>query len=110
MSIWVLMPIVVVLNTVAQALLKVGAGRGLINRALAGGVLAYGVSTLIYILLLSRAKLSFAYPVVIGATAVATCLASVQILGERVGGLQWLGIALILAGIVCIAAIRATSA
>lgn len=110
MSNWVLVPVVVLLNTVAQALLKMAAGRGLINRALAGGLLAYGVSTVIYVLLLSRTKLSFAYPVVIGATAVATCLASARLLGERVEGLQWLGIGLILAGIACIAAIRATSA
>jgi len=109
-SIWFLMAIVVGLNTIAQALLKLGAGRGLINRALVGGLVAYGMSTLVYIALLSRSRLSFAYPVVIGATAIATCLAGVQIFSERVEGLHWLGIALILAGIACIAAVRGSHA
>jgi small multidrug resistance pump len=104
-SIWLMMAVVVVLNTAAQALLKLGAGRGLINGALAGGLAAYGLSTLVYILLLTRAKLSFAYPVVIGATAIATCVAGAQIFGERIVGLHWIGITLILAGIACIAAI-----
>jgi multidrug transporter EmrE-like cation transporter len=101
--VWGLMVAIIVLNTIAQSLLKMGAGRGLMNASLAGGVVAYGLSTLLYVLVLGRAALSFAYPVVIGATAIATCLAGVKILGERIAAPQWVGIALIVAGIVCIA-------
>jgi small multidrug resistance pump len=108
--VWLLMPMVVVLNTVAQGLFKVGAGKGLINRSLIGGVAAYGVSTVIYVLVLGRARLSFVYPVVIGSTVVVTCLVSARLFGEDMGTLQWLGVALIIAGIVCIAAMRKANA
>ena len=101
---------IVVLNTIAQSLLKLGAGRGLLNGALIGGVMAYGFSTILYIFVLGRARLSFAYPVVIGATAVATCLAGRQILGERITGPQWLGILLIVAGIAVVALARQQAA
>jgi multidrug transporter EmrE-like cation transporter len=103
---WVLMVVIVALNTVAQAFLKVGAGRGLVNAPLAGGIVAYGLSTLLYVIVLGRANLSFAYPVVIGATAIATCITGSVMLGERIVGGQWAGIALIVAGIACVAVAR----
>ncbi|HEX3695389.1 MAG TPA: SMR family transporter [Polyangia bacterium] len=103
---WGLMAAIVVLNTVAQSLLKLGAGRSLVNVPLAGGVVAYGLSTLLYVLVLGKTNLSFSYPVVIGATAIATCLAGVILLGERIAGGQWFGIALIIVGIIFIAVTR----
>lgn len=104
---WFLMAAIVALNTVAQTLLKIGAGRGLINLALFGGVAAYGVSTLLYVLVLGKASLSFAYPVVIGATAVATCLAGNKVIGEQISGFQWLGVLVIITGIAIVAVSRA---
>ena len=104
---WILMVAVVVFNTIAQMLLKLGSGRGLINASLLGGVAAYGISTLIYVIVLGRANLSFTYPVVIGATAVATCVAGRQFLGEYISGVQWLGIAVIITGIAVVAFGRA---
>jgi small multidrug resistance pump len=101
-TVWLLMAAIIVLNTIAQTFLKLGAGRGLVNPSLAAGVFAYGLSTLLYVIVLGRASLSFAYPVVIGATAIATCLAGLR-LGERIAGMQWLGIALIIGGIVFVA-------
>ena len=98
---------IVALNTVAQAFLKLGAGRGLVNAQLAGGIFAYGLSTLLYVIVLAKSNLSFAYPVVIGATAIATCLTGLA-LGERIAPPQWMGIALIVAGIACVAAARAS--
>ena len=100
---------IVVLNSIAQGLLKAGAGRGLINPALMGGVLAYGASTLLYVMVLGRANLSFVYPVVIGATMVVTCIGGVRVFGEVIGPVQWLGIALIVAGIACVALTRKTT-
>ncbi len=108
-TVWVMMVLIVILNTIAQSLFKMGAGHGLINGSLAGGVVAYGLSTLLYVVVLGRANLSFVYPVAIGATAIATCLASVRVFGEKIGVVQWLGVALIIGGIVCIAAFRSRS-
>ena len=103
---WSLIATIVALNTVAQGLLKVGASRGLLSRQMIGGVGAYGLSTLLYVMVLSKAKLTLAYPVIIGATVVATCIVSVRFLGERVGPVQWAGIGLVVAGIACIAVTR----
>jgi small multidrug resistance pump len=104
---WILMAAIVVLNTVAQTFLKLGAGKGLVNPALIGGVAAYGLSTLLYVFVLGKANLSFAYPVVIGATAVATCVAGSKVIGESMSGTQWLGVLVIITGIAIVAASRA---
>lgn len=104
---WFLMAAIVALNTVAQTLLKLGSGRGLINMALFGGVAAYGFSTLLYVFVLGRANVSFAYPVVIGATAVATCFAGSRVIGEQISGTQWLGVLVIITGIAIVAISRA---
>ncbi|MEO8905333.1 MAG: SMR family transporter [Polyangiaceae bacterium] len=103
-SLPLLMTVVVILNTIAQALLKMAAGRGLINAPMIGGVAAYGLSTLLYVIVLKQANLSFAYPVIIGATMIVTCFVGVIVLNERLAVLQWLGIALIIAGIGLVAA------
>lgn len=97
---------VVVLNTTAQTLLKLGAGRGLINLPLFGGVAAYGLSTILYVFILGRANLSLAYPIVIGLTSIFTCLSGRQVFGERIGNPQWIGIALIIGGIAFLAGSR----
>ena len=105
-TLWILMVAIVALNTVAQTFLKLGAGKGLINAALIGGVAAYGFSTLLYVFVLGKANLSFAYPVVIGATAVATCIAGSKVIHEQISGLQWLGVAVIITGITIVAVAR----
>jgi len=103
-SLPLMMAVVVILNTVAQGLLKMAAGRGLINLPMIAGVGAYGLSTLLYVVVLKEANLSFAYPVIIGTTVLVTCIVSVAVLGERLAALQWFGIALIVAGIGLVAA------
>jgi multidrug transporter EmrE-like cation transporter len=100
---WLLIGGIVVLNTVAQTFFKLGAGRGLVNGWIAVGLAAYGVSTVLYVGVLGRLSLSFAYPVVIGATVMATCIAGARVMGERLVGAQWLGIALVITGIAFIA-------
>ncbi|MEL7314908.1 MAG: SMR family transporter [Cyanobacteria bacterium J06559_3] len=95
--------ITVMLNTLAQVLLKSGSGGGLINPYLMGGVLTYGVSTLIYITVLSKINLSVAYPVVIGLTVIATTLAGTVLLKEQVSITGWIGIGLMISGIAAIA-------
>lgn len=91
------------LNTLAQTLLKLGAGQSLLNLYLFGGIVAYGISTLLYILVLGKLNLSLAYPVVIGLTVLFTTLVSSLLLGEKVLTVQWLGIGLMISGISAIA-------
>ncbi|NJK42170.1 MAG: small multidrug resistance protein [Acaryochloridaceae cyanobacterium SU_2_1] len=91
------------LNTVAQALLKLGSGQNPLNIYLVGGVLIYGISTVFYILVLGWFNLSMAYPVVIGLTVLATTLTGAIILQEKVATIHWFGIGLMMSGILVIA-------
>jgi multidrug transporter EmrE-like cation transporter len=91
------------MNTIAQVLLKFGAGRNLLNLFLLGGIVVYGLSTLVYIAVLSKFNLSIAYPLVIGLTMVTTTIASAFVLKEQVNSVNWMGIGLILSGICAIA-------
>jgi small multidrug resistance pump len=95
--------VTVALNTLAQALLKLGSGQNPLNFHLVGGVLAYGLSTMVYVVVLGKFNLSVAYPIIIGLTILATTIAGVYFLGEKVGTTQWLGIGLMLSGIAAIA-------
>ncbi len=99
----VLMLLTITLNTVAQTLLKLGSGQGLLSLYLLGGIAAYGLSTIFYILVLSKFDLSIAYPVVIGLTVVATTVSGAMLLREKVQPTQWVGIGLMLSGIFAIA-------
>jgi multidrug transporter EmrE-like cation transporter len=91
------------LNTLAQALLKLGSGQSPLNLYLFGGILAYGFSTIFYIVVLGKFNLSVAYPVIIGLTVLATTITGAFFLGEKVATIQWLGIGLMLSGISAIA-------
>lgn len=95
--------ITVVLNTVAQTFLKLGAGQGLLNIYLLGGIFVYALSTVIYIQVLSKQNLSITYPVVIGLTVAATTFSGAFFLNEKVPTTHWLGIGLMLSGICAIA-------
>jgi multidrug transporter EmrE-like cation transporter len=91
------------LNTLAQALLKLGSGQNSLNPYLGGGILAYGLSTIFYVTFLGKLNLSVAYPVVIGLTVLATTMTGAFLLGEKVATVHWLGIGLMLSGLGAIA-------
>ena len=91
------------LNTVAQVLLKSGATQNFLNLYLLGGVVTYGLSTMVYISVLSKLNLSVAYPVVIGLTVVATTIAGAILLREKVSTVNWIGVSLIISGICAVA-------
>lgn len=93
----------VALNSLAQTLLKLGAGQNPLNLFLFGGLAAYGLSTIFYILVLGKFNLSVAYPVVIGLTVLATTMSGVIILGEKVSSVGWIGVGLMISGIFAIA-------
>ncbi|MBD2104604.1 SMR family transporter [Leptolyngbya sp. FACHB-261] len=95
--------ITVVLNTLAQTLLKLGSGQNPLNFYLLGGLAAYGLSTIFYVLVLGKFNLSVAYPVVIGLTVAATAISGAVILKEKIPTEQWVGIGLMLSGIAAIA-------
>lgn len=99
--------ITVVLNTIAQTFLKLGAGQSFLNIYLLGGIFVYGLSTVFYILVLSKSSLSVTYPVVIGLTVAATTCSGAFFLKEKVPTIHWLGIGLMLSGISAIAAGKA---
>lgn len=91
------------LNTLAQVLLKLGSGDNLLNYYLLGGILTYGLSTVVYISVLGKLNLSVVYPVVIGLTIVATTIAGSTLLREKFLLVNWVGIGLILSGICAVA-------
>lgn len=95
--------ITVGLNTLAQALLKLGSGQNPLNLYLFSGILVYGLSTVFYIVVLGKFNLSVAYPVIIGLTVLATTITGAYFLGEKVATIHWLGIGLMLSGISAIA-------
>jgi drug/metabolite transporter (DMT)-like permease len=64
------------------------------------GLALFGLSALVWLAVLSRAALSFAYP--FAALTYVVILIYDAIRGETVGGLRWAGVALIVAGIVLV--------
>ncbi len=95
--------ITVGLNTIAQTLLKLGAGQNPLNIYLFGGICSYGLSTIFYILVLGKMNLSVVYPIVIGLTIVVTVISGAIVLREKVLISQWIGVGLVLSGIWAIA-------
>jgi multidrug transporter EmrE-like cation transporter len=94
-----LIVLTVILNTAAQGLLKAGSDQNPINVYLMGGILFYGLSTIVYIVVLGKFNLSVAYPVIIGLTVISTTALGAIIFKEQVSPIQWLGIGLMLSGI-----------
>ncbi len=93
----------IILNTIAQTFLKMGADRQSLNLFLLGGIFFYGLSTIVYILVLGKFNLSVAYPIVIGSTVVATVFVGSIIFREKVSVTQWIGVGFTLSGISTIA-------
>lgn len=65
------------------------------------GLFLYALSAGIWLVVLSRVELSFAYPMV-GLSYVLVVLLSAVFLGEHVSAVRWLGALVILAGVVLI--------
>lgn len=65
------------------------------------GLVLFGLSALVWLAVLSRASLSFAYPFA-AITYVLIVLFDRLVLHEDVGALRWSGVALIVAGIVLV--------
>lgn len=84
----------IILNTFAQSFLKLGSDQKSLNLFLFLGICFYGLSTIVYILVLSKFNLSIVYPVIIGATAVTTVFVGAIIFKEKIVVTQWIGVGL----------------
>lgn len=93
----------VILNTLGQSLLKIGAGQNPFNLYLFSGLIAYGISTIFYVAVLGKLNVSVVYPIVIGLTIFSTTCAGAFLLKEQISTLHWLGIGLMLSGVSAIA-------
>ena len=109
----------VALSAAAQLMFKLGMGAPAMQAAIArgaagpvlgavlaspwviGGLALYGVGTVAWLAVLSRAALSQAYPFV-GLSFVATAVLGVLVLGEAMPAARVAGIALIVAGVVLV--------
>lgn len=65
------------------------------------GLLTFGVSAVVWLVVLSRASLSFAYPFA-SLTYVIILMFDRYVLGQQITGLRYGGVALIVAGIVLV--------
>ena len=95
-----------------QLLIKAGVGSAggqtslqiiqgaLVNPMVVGGFLAYALSSALWLVVLSRAKLSIAYP--LGAINYVVIVGFSILLGEHVPPLRWVAVAVIITGIVLI--------
>jgi drug/metabolite transporter (DMT)-like permease len=72
------------------------------NVFVVGGLVIFAVSAVIWLMVLSRASLSFAYPFA-SLSYLVIVLADRFVLGESVPPLRWVGVFLIMAGIVLVA-------
>ena len=72
------------------------------NLSVLGGLAIFGLSAVVWLLVLSRASLSFAYPFA-SLTYVLILLADRFVLHEEIPFLRWVGVAAIVPGIVLVA-------
>jgi small multidrug resistance pump len=89
----------VLLNTMGQSLLKLGAGQNPLNVYLMSGLFAYGLSTIFYVAVLGKLNLSIVYPVVIGLTIISTTFVGAIFLKEQISPLHWIGMGLMISGV-----------
>ncbi len=88
----------------AGALLSIPIVNISMSLTLIGGVIAYGVSFLLYIILLNKFDLSFISPLTVGIVYVLLMLTAVFFFKEQFTVVKTIGCALILAGILMIVA------
>ena len=92
-----------VTEATGTATLSLGSARAVItNLSVLGGLAIFGLSAVVWLLVLSRASLSFAYPFA-SLTYVLILLADKFILQEQIPTLRWAGVFFIMTGIVLVA-------
>jgi drug/metabolite transporter (DMT)-like permease len=85
------------------ATLSGGSVRAIVtNLSVVGGLLIFGLSAVVWLMVLSRASLSFAYPFA-SLTYVLILLADKFVLHEEIPVLRWAGVFAIMTGIIMVA-------
>jgi len=117
MSQFILLSVVIVLNVLGHVFLKAGMNRigGISPLQLLSdfskvfstpyiifGLLSYVLSVAMYMVVLSRAHLSYAYPLLNGLAYALIILISWQVFREPFSTIKWIGIFLILLGVVLV--------
>lgn len=119
MLIFALILIGVLLNAGAQLMLKAGmaqigyfeftlsnalpiALKVMANLPIIGGVMLYGVSIVIWLLVLSRVEVSFAYPM-ISIGYIVNAIAAYYLFGEPLTSMRMFGIFIIISGVYLVA-------
>lgn len=74
-------------------------GDAFFNPFVLGGVGAYGLSSICWLILLSRVELSYAYPA-LSLGYVLITIVSALVLGEQVNTMRWAGVVVICAGVI----------
>jgi drug/metabolite transporter (DMT)-like permease len=109
------------LGVIGQLLLKLGLNRlgerpspllvvkSILTPLIFGGFACYAVSSVFYLQALSRMPLSYAYPM-IALSYVGVVVVSWRCLGEDINALRWLGLIIIIVGVVVLALSYGTSA
>ena len=113
---YALLAIAVLFNGLANVLMKAGmrtppaaAGAlGMIKHYLTSwplviGMILFALNLLAYTQALTRLPLSVAYPIMVSLTGLIVITGSMLVFKESIAWIQWLGFALIVGGIVCIA-------
>ena len=113
---YVLLAVAVLFNGVANVLMKAGmrdapevSGAGaMIKHYLHSwpvivGLFLFALNVIAYTQALSKIPLSTAYPVMVSLTGVIVISGSMMFFKEEISWVQWLGFALIIGGVICIA-------
>ncbi|MEO8291569.1 MAG: hypothetical protein ABI635_00405 [Actinomycetota bacterium] len=91
------------MNQVGEASLSAASLKAIAtNLSVLGGLAIFGLSAVVWLLVLSRASLSFAYPFA-SLTYILILLADRFVLHEEIPILRWAGVFAIMAGIVMVA-------
>ena len=107
---FVLIFIPIILAAIGQLILKIGMNKlgevnlikTFLNPTVILGLFFYGASLILWLMVLSKEKLSFVYPLV-AFSYVVTVFMSKIILKEPVPNLRWVGLGVIIIGILIIA-------
>jgi multidrug transporter EmrE-like cation transporter len=113
---YILLGVAVLFNGVANVLMKKGmagapegAGAAIMIRhyltswPVIVGLGLFAVNVIAYTQALARVPLSVAYPIMVSLTGLIVISGSMVLFKEAIGWIQWVGFALILAGVVCVA-------
>ncbi|MCX6816319.1 MAG: EamA family transporter [Candidatus Beckwithbacteria bacterium] len=100
----------IILAAIGQLILKIGMNKlgvfnlwkTFTNPTIILGLFFYGASLILWLMVLSKEKLSFVYPLV-AFSYVVTVFLSKLILGESVPALRWMGLFVIIIGILIVA-------